>query len=102
MDDVILIGNRRDIERFRDAGNPSFSPPLGHRIERVQAVRVRCRVMAMTADTFAALPDDLARELREGHWPPLEIISPPKGDRARQAAWPLVRRDPGCSPDAVA
>lgn len=74
MDDVVFIGNRLDVEGYRNAGIPSYAPPLGLLAERVVAERNRCRVLAMTETTYGALPADLARELREGHWPQLAIV----------------------------
>jgi vacuolar-type H+-ATPase subunit F/Vma7 len=74
MDDVIFIGDRQDASLFRDAGIPSYAPALGQLAERVLAERARCRVLAMTDGTFQALPETLARELREGDWPRLAIV----------------------------
>lgn len=66
MDNVVFIGGPRDAEVFRNAGIQSYAPPLGLLAERVVAERRRCKVLAMTQSTFAALPAPLARELREG------------------------------------
>ena len=65
MDNVVFIGGPRDAEVFRNAGIQSYAPPLGLLAERVLAERRRCKVLAMTESTFAALPTPLARELRE-------------------------------------
>jgi len=79
MIDVIFIGDCKDAALFRAAGVPSFAPAPRHLAERVIAERARCRVLAMTAKTFAMLPSRLARDLREGDWPRLEIVlDPPK------------------------
>jgi len=82
MKDVIFIGNRRDACLFRDAGIDSFCPEDHRLVERVIAERHRCRVPAMTAKTFAALPGALARELREGAHPHLSIVTAPLHARA--------------------
>lgn len=66
MNNVVYIGGPRDAEVFRNAGIPSYAPPLGLLAERVLAERRRCSILAMTETTFAALPAPLARELREG------------------------------------
>ena len=85
MNDVIYIGDRRDARACGDAGIPSSAPPRGLLAERIIAERRRCRVLAMTADTFAALPTPLARELRDGSWPQVTIVAdmPTECDRAR-------------------
>ncbi len=74
MDDVVFVGNHRDAALFRDAGILSYAPPPSHLAERVMAERGRCRVLVMTQSTLQALPVELARELREGAWPRLEIV----------------------------
>ncbi len=88
MIDVIFIGDRRGVALFREAGIESYAPARRHLAERVIAERARCRVLAMTDETFAALPEDLARELREGELPHLEIVSAPPREG------PLAHRAP--------
>lgn len=90
MHDVIFIGDRRHAALFRAAGINSFVPAKGHLAERVIAERGRCRVLAITAKAFAALPPELARELREASCPRLEIINTPP--RAPSLAKQLTRR----------
>ncbi len=75
MNDAIFIGNRRDAALFRAAGVVSFAPARRDLAERVIAERKRCQRLAMTAETFEALPADLARELRESDWPRLVIVA---------------------------
>lgn len=74
MNDVVFIGDHRQAALLRDAGIPSYAPPVGHLEERVLAERVRCRVLAMTERTLRALPAHLARELRASRWPRLEVL----------------------------
>jgi len=74
MDNVVFIGSPRDAEAFHRAGIPSYAPPLGLLAERILAERCRCNVLAMTESTFAALPAQLARELREGGWAQVTIL----------------------------
>ena len=74
MENVVFIGGPRDAEAFRNAGIPSYAPPLGLLAERVLAERRRCAVLAMTESTFAALPPPLARELRQGDSPQITIV----------------------------
>lgn len=75
MNDIVFIGHHRDVALFRKAGIPSYAPPPGHLAERVLAEKRRCRILAMTEEIFRALPAALARELREGTMPRLEILS---------------------------
>lgn len=75
MNDIVFIGHHRDVALFRGAGIPSYAPPPGLLAERVLAEMRRCRILAMTEDMFRALPAALARELREGPMPRLEILS---------------------------
>ena len=91
MYDVIFIGDRREARVYRDAGIPSYAPSLGLLAERVMAERRRCRVLAMTADTFAALPAALARELREGSWPQVTIVPDLDGERDSARVRDLIR-----------
>jgi len=79
MKDVIFIGNRTDACLFQAAGVVSFAPAPADLAERVIAERGRCRVLAMTESTFAALPAGLARALREGEWPRLVLVVPDPG-----------------------
>lgn len=74
MHDVVFIGDQHDAAVFREAGIPSYAPPIGHLAERVLAERNRCRVLAMTERTLRALPAHLARELRASRWPRLEVL----------------------------
>lgn len=80
MNDIVFIGHHRDAALFREAGIPSYAPEPGHITERVLAEKRRCRILAMTEDLFRALPAALARELREGPAPQLEIVSETLGD----------------------
>lgn len=91
MHDVIFIGDGLDVQAYGDAGIPGFAPPLGLLAERVMAERRRCRVLAMTEGTFSALPDDLARELREGSWPQVMIVPTLHGEASRARAQELIR-----------
>jgi vacuolar-type H+-ATPase subunit F/Vma7 len=81
MNDVIFIGNRDAAARLRAAGITAYSPGPEQLAERVIAERARCRVLAMHQSTFLALPDNLARELREGAWPRLTLL-PELGTKA--------------------
>lgn len=75
MHDVIFIGRRRDAAQYRAAGIASFAPAQQHLVERVLAERKRCRRLAMTPETFEALPPGLARELRASEWPRLVLVT---------------------------
>lgn len=97
MDDIVFIGNHRDATLFRGAGIQSYAPPAGLLAERVLAERGRCRVLAMTQDTLNALPAALARELREGTWPQLEIIAEPRRKGVTDSLLSALRR---CRPVA--
>lgn len=92
MHDVIFIGNRRDARMFCNLGIESFCPSQGHLVERVMAERKRCRVLAMTAKTFAALPSAMARGLREGSCPRLQIVPSPADATARAMRIPRELR----------
>ena len=96
MNDAIFIGNRRDAALFRAAGVVSFAPARSDLAERVIAERKRCRRLAMTAETFAALPPGLARELRESDWPRLVVIPTVEPPGAVQRVMPHLR--PGGPP----
>jgi vacuolar-type H+-ATPase subunit F/Vma7 len=74
MDDVIFIGDRNDAIHFRNAGIPAYAPANDALAERVLAERLRCRILAMRERTFQALPNSLARELREGPLPKLKLL----------------------------
>lgn len=74
MTDVVFIGDPHLAARFRRAGIRTYAPPAGHLAERVMAEKRRCRVLAMTERTFGALPEALARELREASSPRLELL----------------------------
>mgnify|MGYP001548857937 CR=1 FL=1 len=92
MDDVIFIGEPGDAEAFRNAGIPSYAPPLGLLAERVLAERRRFHVLAMTERTFAALPAALARELRECGSPRVTILPDLDGGEDRACIRELLRR----------
>lgn len=96
MNDAIFIGNRRDAALFRAAGVVSFAPARSDLAERVIAERKRCQRLAMTAETFAALPPGLARELRESDWPRLVIIATANPPGTLRQVMPHLR--PGASP----
>lgn len=74
MFDVVFVGRPDEAHIYRKAGITSFEPAPGYLAERILAERKRCRVIAMTADTLAALPAWLAGELREGAHPALAIV----------------------------
>lgn len=83
MDDVIFIGDRNDAVHFRNAGIPAYAPAQDALAERVLAERLRCRMLAMRERTFRALPNSLARELREGPLPKLKLL--PEDDGTGQS-----------------
>ena len=92
MYQVIFIGDLRDAEAFRNAGIASYAPPRGLLAERVLAERRRCRVLAMTETTLAALPAPLARELREGGAARITIVPELNGESDRTRLREMLRQ----------
>lgn len=74
MRELIFIGDALTAAGFRLAGVESFAPQADRLVERIEAERPRCKVMAVTAPLFAALPEPLARELRQAEQPLLAIV----------------------------
>jgi len=65
MDDIVFIGSPHETPLFEGEGFRCFEPAPGRLVERVLAERRRCRLMAMTQETFGALPSWLAHDLLE-------------------------------------
>jgi len=63
MDDIVFIGAPHETPAFAEAGLLCFQPAPGHLVERVVAEQGRCNLLAMTRETFSALPPWLARDL---------------------------------------
>lgn len=74
MHDLIFVGDRLTAAGFRLAGIASFAPEPDRLVERIEAERKRCKVLAVTAATYAALPDKLARALRQSDAPMLAVL----------------------------
>ncbi|MEC3862784.1 V-type ATP synthase subunit F [Mesobacterium sp. TK19101] len=74
MFDMVFIGDRVTAAGFRLAGIPSFSPAPDELAATVSAERARCRILALTAEMFAALPGPLAEQLQDAHVPLLAVI----------------------------
>ena len=102
MYDVIFIGDLLDARAYCDAGIPSYAPPVGLLAERVMAERRRCRVLAMTEHTFAALPASLARELREGNGPQITFVPELHAETDRARARDLIDHSLTTTPAAHA
>ncbi len=79
MDDIVFIGAPHETPLFEDAGFRCFEPAPGYLTERVLAERKRCRLMALTRETFVALPHWLAYDLLE--WTPEQIFIVPEVPR---------------------
>ncbi len=74
MFDVVFVGPSTAARTYREAGITSYEPEPSKSAERIIAERRRCRVIAMSRETLADLPDWLATELERGPWPILEIV----------------------------
>ncbi|MCB1336820.1 MAG: hypothetical protein KDK10_04960 [Maritimibacter sp.] len=74
MFDVVFIGSTTAAQSYRAAGIMSYGPEPERSAERIIAERRRCRVMAMSRETLAALPEWLASDLQRGPMPVLEIV----------------------------
>ncbi len=72
MDDIVFIGSPHEIPLFEEAGFLCFEPAPGRMVERVLAERRRSRLMAMTQDTFGALPSWLTHDLLV--WTPNQVF----------------------------
>ena len=74
MRDMIFIGDELTAAGFRLAGVPSYAPEPQALAAVVTAERADCRVIAMTSEAFAALPERLASELADAAEPLLAIL----------------------------